>query len=335
MRKKLLYLGKTNARMPDKGPFVDALKEIGDLKIIKGAEKIPDNERAALIRECNILLTMWDATPVPMEIVTNRGNLEYICNITGELKWFIPIEIIDAGIPVTNWGDAPAYSVAEGAMTLLFATLKDIHGQVKTVEEGGWVPDKKFPGGSLYGINMGIYGMGVIGRKFVEFMKPFKSVLRVYDPYVTELPEDCIRVDSLDELFSNSEIIVIHAGLSDETRKSVNAELLAKLPDNGVLINTARGGIVDQEALFAELESGRLRAGIDVLDGDDMLPLDHPARSWRNCIFTAHNVGRDNWSSYEDRMTNYQEICIENIKRHINGEPLKFIMDRTRYLRST
>lgn len=335
MKKKLLYIGKRNARMPEKGPFIDALKEIGELTIIKGAENMPDSERAALIRECNILLTMWDAMPVPLEIVSNRGNLEYICNITGELKWFIPLEIIDAGIPVTNWGDAPAYSIAEGAVSLLFAVLKDINGHIKTVAEGGWAPGKKYPGGTLFGLNVGIYGMGVIGRKFVEFMKPFKSVIRVYDPYVKEIPEGCIRVNSLDELFSQSEAVVIHAGLTDETRKSVTAELLAKLPDNGILINTARGGIVDQDALFAELETGRLRAGIDVLDGDDMLPVDHPARKWTNCIFTAHTIGRDNWTNYDNKMKNYEEICIENIKRHINGEPLKFIMDHDRYLRST
>jgi phosphoglycerate dehydrogenase-like enzyme len=335
MRKKLLYIGKNKARMPEKGPFIDALNEIGELKIIKGANDMPDSERTALIRECNILLTMWDAMPVPKEIASNRGKLEYICNITGELKWFIPLEIIDAGIPVTNWGDAPADSVAEGAMSLLFAVMKDINGHIKTVREGGWAPGAKYPGGSLKDLNVGIYGMGAIGRRFVELIRPFKPVLRSYDPYIKEMPEGCAKVNSLDELFSLSQAVVIHAGLSAETRKSVNARLLAKLPDYGIIINTARGGIVDQDALLAELEKGRLRAGIDVLDGDDMLPVDHPARNWDNCIFTAHGIGRNNWNVHEDRMKNYEEICIDNLKRHINGEPLRFIMDHTRYIRST
>jgi len=129
---------------------------------------------------------------------------------------------------------------------------------------------------------------------------------------------------------------VIHAGLCDATRRSVTSELLAKLPRHGVVVNTARGGIVDQAALFAELEAGRLRAGLDVLE-PDTLPPDHPARAWENLILTAHHV-ENPWpldGRPATRLTPMQRACVENLRRFAAGEPLLYPMDRTRYLRNT
>ena len=129
---------------------------------------------------------------------------------------------------------------------------------------------------------------------------------------------------------------MVHAGLSDETRGSVTAELLAKLPDNGIIINTARGGIIDQPALFAELEKGRLLAGLDVLD-PDRLPEGHAAKQWPNAIFTAHNIGASTIEGVAGKaeLQPMHLVALENLKRHADGEPLKFEMDRVRYLRST
>jgi phosphoglycerate dehydrogenase-like enzyme len=129
---------------------------------------------------------------------------------------------------------------------------------------------------------------------------------------------------------------VICAALSDETRQSITADLLALLPRHGVIINTARGGIVDQDALFAELESGRLRAGLDVLE-PDRLPADHPARTWKNCIFSAHEINRG-WPTDGGEPTTLapmHKVCIENLIAFAEGNPIRFEMDLERYRRST
>jgi phosphoglycerate dehydrogenase-like enzyme len=88
--------------------------------------------------------------------------------------------------------------------------------------------------GRLEEAPVGIYGLGVVGRRFVAMLRPFNPVIRVYDPYVKELPEGCERAESLEALFSQSRIVVIHAGLPDATYKSVNAEMLARMPDHGI-----------------------------------------------------------------------------------------------------
>ena len=316
--------------------FTDALGGFGGLEIVENGGELPEDERAALIRNCDVLLTGWNSSPVPAAIARDAGRLRYICNVTGTLCALVPLAVIDAGIPVTNWGDAPAQEIAEGAMALLLAALKDLHRQVMAVRRGGWRLDGPSTGGTLAGRNVGIYGCGVIGRRFVDLIRPFRPVLRVYDPHVADVPEGCEAVGSLADLFGRSQIIVIHAGLCDETRGTVTADLLAMLPDHGVIVNTARGGIVDQEALFAELETGRLRAGLDVLE-PDVLPQGHPARLWENCIFSAHSIA-SGWPTDGSPLRNMLPmhlVCIENLRRFERGEPLRFVMDRERYLRST
>ncbi|MFQ5808340.1 MAG: NAD(P)-dependent oxidoreductase [Armatimonadota bacterium] len=335
--KKLLHIADRKAAGRVWTPlFLDALKEIGDLTIMEGGEGLTDDECAERMRQCNILLTSWGARSVPASLADDRGELEYVCHVTGTVRQFVPLELVEAGIPVTNWGDAAANGIAEGAMVLLLAMVKNLRYRIEVVQNDGWRPDRSSFSSTLEGMNVGIHGYGYIGVRFVDMLRPFGSVMRIYDPYVDDIPDDCIRVGSLEELFGQSQAIVIHAGLSDETRGSVTADLLAMLPDNGIIINTARGGIVDQDALFAELETGRLLAGLDVLD-PDRLPDGHPAKQWPNVIFTAHNIGASTieGEAGTGELQAMHRICLDNLRRHVSGEPLQFLMDRDRYLRST
>ena len=338
-RMKMLHIAQTNACI-FAPVFLAALKELGELDIVENGKAIPDHDRAEKIRQYPVLLTGWNSAPVPRDLAANPGRLRYICNVTGEMRGWIPLEIIDSGIPVTNWGDALANCIAEGAAALLLATLKDLHLQIQTIRRGGAMVDPAITGGTIEELDLGLYGCGAIGRRFIELIRPFGPVIRVFDPYMGEPPTGCAAVASLDELFSRSQAIVILAGLTDETRKSVTAGLLAKLPRHGVVINVARGGIVDQEALFAELKSGRLRAGLDVLE-PDILPAEHEARLWENCILTAHGIHRA-WPSDGDPTAEpspmykaMYQVCLDNLKRFQAGQTLRFVMDRVRYLRST
>ncbi|MCX7016808.1 MAG: hypothetical protein NTW86_30330 [Candidatus Sumerlaeota bacterium] len=316
--------------------FQEALRAVGELILVENGEAMTELERAERIRHCDILLTSWGAAMVPEELIVDRGRLKYICHVTGTVRKFIPRTIIEAGIPATNWGDTPAGRVAEGAMTLLLTLLKDLPRRGRIIREGGWRPDALTHTETLEGLRVGVYGFGAIGRRFVDMLRPFRPVIRIFDPYVGDFPADCVAVRSLEELFANSDVIAIHAGLSDETRHSVTAELLAKLPDQGIVINTARGAIVDQAALFAELEKGRLRAGLDVLE-PDRLPDGHPARQWENCILTAHNLHA--LHTYGDAAPNrldlMHDVALDNIRRFLAGQPLRFVMDVERYIRST
>ncbi len=332
MRLSMLHLGLSRSRMPEEGPFIEELRRIGELTIRKDGDSLSDEERAELIRDCDVLLTMWGSAPVPVEIAANPGRLRYICNITGEMTKWVPLAIIESDIPVTNWGDAPADAIAEAAMALLLASVKEILPQVRHIERGGWRLEGR-PRGQIKGLRVGVYGLGAIGRRFLELIRPFGPELAVYDPFVPNMPTDCMRVDSLEQLFDHSDAVVVHAGLTETTRRSIDAGLLARLPDYGIVINTARGEIIDEEALFAELASGRLRAALDVVAEGDQLDPSHPARYWDSCILTAHSLAKITWNL--PRLLKREEICLDNLRRHLEGKPLRYAMDKERYLRST
>ena len=334
---KLLHIAKDTANPRIwSAVFRTALAEVGELTLVEDGANLDEAQRTSMIRGCDVVLLGWGAMPLPADIVADRGRLRYVCNITGEMKGWVSPALVDSGLPVSNWGDAPAFAMAEGAMTLLLATLKDLHRHIQLIRGDGWFIDTASTGGSLRGLNVGIYGCGVIGQAFIELIRPFRPMLHVFDPFLAETPAGCSRVASLAELFDVSQAVVVHAGLNPGTRASVTADLLRRLPRHGIIINTARGGVIDQEALFAELASGRLRAGLDVLEPDS-LPERHPARTWENCLLTAHQIGRD-WPDDglpPTRLDEMHRICLDNVRRFAAGQPMRFVVDPVTFRRQT
>lgn len=321
--------------------FLREIRQLGNLELHGDVALWEPEKVLATIRRSDVLLTGHGTLAVPSGLLRDRGRLACICHMAGTIRSQIPRAFIEAGIPVTNWGDAPAQTVAEGAMALLLAVLKEIPAHILDKRDGKWVPDSIHRVGSLKHLPVGLFGLGVIGQRFVEMIRPFRPRLLAFDPYQQNWPDDIERMESLAELCGRSFVLVLHAGLSDETRHAIGADLLARLPDGAILINTARGGLVDHDALFRELESGRLRAGLDVLDvnGKDWLPPGHPAVHWPNVILTSHRVGHGSWPSVEQlperALSARHLVCIDNLKRFATGEPLRFTFDLARYDRST
>ncbi len=355
--------------------FCRELARLGDFENVENATALPEDALLERLREADVLLGSWGGLRLPDALAANPGSVRYLCCVTGSVRGFVSAAHIEAGLPVTNWGDTSAHPIAEGAVCLLLAVLKGLHANIVSVRAGGGVDTPHRGGGTLRGLNVGIYGFGAIGRRFTELLRPFGCVLRVFDPFVTDFPDGVIPVSSLEELFRQSEAVSIHAGLTAATRATVTAELLALLPCHGIVINTARGDIIDQAALFKELESGRLRAGLDVLAEPERLPADHPARKWPNLVWTCHDIERD-WpddaaardvsdraggvSGLVDpalpahapggaaavgdgksmnrkcaRLLPMHEVCLDNLRRFRGGQPLRFAMDIRRFELST
>lgn len=332
----ILHLANTesNAQLFT-GRFVREVKELGSLKIVADGQRLKPEKIIRLMRACDVLLTGWGSVPVPVELADDPGRLRYVCHLTGTVAGIVPIEIVRAGMPVTNWGDAPAYPVAEGALALLLACLKQLPEHLDTKRAGRWHSRKRDWIGSMRGLRLGFYGYGAIGRAFHELCRPLQPCVTVFDPYVAKLPAGTARAKNLETLFENSDAVAIHAALTPGTRHSVTAGLLARLPDGGIVINTARGEIIDQDALFAELKAGRLRAGLDVLAGDDRLPARHPARRWSNLIMTSHEAHVSGWPPDPERLDPWHEVALDNLRRFLRKKPLRYRLTEERLARST
>lgn len=321
----------------DDSELVQEIKKKYDYTSVIFDDSMSEEEKANIIRQYDVLLTGWSSPHVPNCLADNPGKLKYICNITGEMRSWIDEEIVASPhFVVTNWGDAPAFCVAEGAFALMMTMMKNIPLHIKNAASGSMEPPRNKQHFTLFGTRVGIYGLGVIGRKFLDMLRPFNPDVYVFDPYLKDIPENVTMVDSLEELCRISQIFVIHAALSPETEGSVTATHLALLPNDSILINTARGAIVDYDALEKEIISGRIRAGLDVVRShENICPPDSPMRKMDNVVQTCHTVGIADWGLERDRMIVPVQNCLDNLARFANGEKLKFVMDVKRYRRST
>lgn len=180
------------------------------------------------------------------------------------------------GVAVTNTPGANADAVAELALALLFALARDLPRAHAETRAGGW---HQRIGWELGGKTLGVVGMGAIGRALAPRARALGLRVLAHDPYVESVPDGVERRD-LDALLAESDAVTLHAALTPETRHLLNAERLARMKRSAVLINTARGALVDEVALHAALVEGRLAgAALDAFEsepphGSPLLALD-------------------------------------------------------------
>lgn len=196
-------------------------------------------------------------------------------------------------IPVLVAAGANAVSVAEHAMALLFAVAKKIVPLDRGIREGRW-EKPGFQGRELAGSAMGLVAFGAIARQTARFAKAFGIQVSAFDPFcpaeVFEA-EGVTRAEDLDALFAQSDIVSLHSPLTPETRNLVDARRLALMRKDAIIVNTARGGLIDEDALLAALRDGRIAgAGLDTFAKEPPAP-DHPF--WRDMrlVLTPHIGG--------------------------------------------
>lgn len=182
---------------------------------------------------------------------------------------------------------------AELSWTLLMACARRLPAALGHVRGGKWVREE-FPGTMLHGRRLGLIGMGRIGGWMARYGHAFGMEVVCNDPHVATAPQD-VHMVPLPVLFETSDFISVHVHLNDETKGLVSAALLERVKPGAVLINTSRGAIVDEGALLAALNGGRLGgAGLDVLEGEPAIA-DHPlvayAREHSNLLITPHIGG--------------------------------------------
>jgi len=324
--------GPAHELMSDKY-FTAALKEVGHLEIMENAAELPEEVITKKIRACEILITCWGANPVPDAIAENPGKLSYICHLTGEMGRYVTEKHFHPDISITNWGAHPSDAIAEHSIALLMAVLRNFPARIIGVRESGNHFSHEIPyNGFLNKLSVGIYGLGHIGKRCAEMLAPFSCQLYYFDPYVRQESSTVLKLNSLEELFAKCQAVIIHAGSTPETEKSITAEHLSMLPDGGIIINTARGEIIDQEALFAELKTGRLRAGLDVLV-KDKLPDEAETKLYSNLLWTGHK----NMDTFirQEGLQDLHKICLDNLRNFLKGEELANVVTKEIYMRST
>jgi glyoxylate reductase len=224
------------------------------------------------------------------------------------------------GIPVGNTPGILTDATADMAFALLLAAGRRIVEGVQEVRSGGWKTwgPSYLLGADFAGATLGIVGFGRIGRAVARRAVGFGMRILYHDP-LPAAPEPGVeaRAVDLDTLLGESDFVSIHTPLNDATRRLVNADFLAKMKPTAVLVNTSRGPVVDQEALYQALKSRRIfAAGLDVTDPEP-LPLDSPLLELDNLVIVPH-IASATWRT----RSQMARMAAENLLAGLKGERL-------------
>lgn len=203
----------------------------------------------------------------------------------------------DLGIPVSNNGGANSVAVSEHAIMLILAVYRRLLHYFSHVRGGGWRPERErdIDVFEFEGKTLGLIGIGNIAQKVARRARGFDVNLQYYDKYASLTPteEEALGITSvsLEELLKTSDVVSIHVPLTRETRNLIGKDQLAMMKPASIIINTARGGIIDEAALVEALQSGAIAgAGLDVMEHEPPDPND-PLPKLDNVIVTPHTAG--------------------------------------------
>jgi D-3-phosphoglycerate dehydrogenase len=204
-------------------------------------------------------------------------------------------EVTAHGVAVCNTPDSPTISTAEHAVTMMLAVAKHIKQSDIELRRGGNRDYfSEFDGTEVCGLTLGLVGIGRIGRRVLRVAQALEMRVVVYDPAVSHEQANelgCERAARLEDLLGTADIVSLHVPLTDATRNLIDAERMARMKRGAYLINTARGGLVDHDALLQALESGQIRgAGLDVFPVEPPDPSD-PLLQRADVIVTPHIAG--------------------------------------------
>lgn len=271
-----------------------------------------------LLKGADIAISSWGTPRLTEEMLRNAPNLKLVAHAAGSVKGVVSDELYDRGIRVISSACVLSRGVSEMAMGLAIAAAKNVFAYNAAIHAGNWPADKNEVR-ELFDINVGVVGCGFAGAHFVELLREYGVQVLVYDPGLSKERIRALgaRKVELEEIFRESDILSLHAPSIEATNQMVNEETLGWMKDDAILINTARGSLIDEAALAKCMKTGKLKyACLDVMDPEPPAA-DNPLFQIPNCIFTPHVAGLANNGKRKIGV----HVCQE-IERFEKGETL-------------
>jgi phosphoglycerate dehydrogenase-like enzyme len=300
-------------------PWFGGWADEGALVVVSPEEDVA--KFASDLRDAEVLLHIL--RPVTSEVLAGAPRLRLVQKIG------VGVDTIDLeaaqrrAVAVANMPGTNTQAVAEAALMLMLAALRNLPGLDRECRVGnGWTPEQEAQErrntlGELCGRTVGLVGAGAVASRLVGPLEGLGA--RVIYADRRERPNLGIERHDLDDLLEASDVVSLHLPLTPETEGLIDQRALARMKPAAVLINTARGGLVEETALVEALTSGRLlAAGLDVL-AEEPPPPDHPLLSLDNVVLTPHVA----WLTQET-LSRSLDVALENIRRLRDGRDLLF-----------
>ncbi|MFF9625153.1 hydroxyacid dehydrogenase [Streptomyces griseosporeus] len=248
----------------------------------------------AVLARVDLLVTGWGCPPLDEEVLAAAPRLRAVVHTAGSVRGHVTDACWERGIEVSSAAAANALPVAEYTLAMILLSGKEVleraHAYRADRARADWLRTPRTVGN--YRRTVGILSASLIGRRVIELLRPHDLDVLLYDPYVTDADAGELGVERVEpaELFARCDTVSVHTPLLPTTRGLVSRELIAAMRPGAVLINTARGAVVDQEALTEAALAGRIRAVLDVTE-PEVLPPDHPLWECENVLITPHLAG--------------------------------------------
>ena len=271
------------------------------------------------LRDIDVCICSW-GTAVFNEVALRYANrLKVVAHTGGSASSFITKELFDKGIKVVSGNWFFAQSLAEGTLAYMLSSLRDIPYFNNEVQEGRWHNNDYYNEG-IMDQTIGLIGFGMTAQILVTMLRPFHVKIKVFSEHKTDeiYKEYGVERASLEEIITTCKIISIHMAQREDTYHLINRELLQKIPNGSILINTSRGSLIDEEALAEELSLGRFKAVLDVYEIEP-LPKESKLRGLKNAILIPHMGGPT-----IDRRKSCSHGILDDIEKFYKSDKLEY-----------
>ncbi|GAA2759293.1 hydroxyacid dehydrogenase [Actinopolymorpha rutila] len=290
---------------------------------VRWAEGPPGEwDLAELLDGAAACLTGWGTPPITEQVLANSPDLRLVAHTAGSIRALVPQDTIGGRLTVCQAAGLIADSVAELVISQILLALRDLpalDAGLRTGQEWAALRER-YPGRLLGARTVGVVGASRTGRAVIGLLRAFGARVLVADPLLTgaEAADLGVTQVELDDLLRGSDVVTLHAPLLPRTQGLLGARELSLLADGALLVNAARGGLVDGDALAAELRSGRIRAALDVFPTEPLAP-DSPWRQLPNAILSPHTAGHT-----VDSHARQGQAMVEDVVRFLRAEPLRY-----------
>ena len=305
---------------------IKLLESMGNVSWNTTGRKFTEEELREAIKDQDVAITGWGTGCFTEYVMENANCLKIIAHTAGSVGSLVTDAVYEKGVKVTCGNDAFAESVAEGTVAYILASQRKIPQFNRDVHVKGWGP-LDYKNYSLLRQKVGIVGYGAVSKHLIRMLKPFSVDILLYSGHMTEEDAAALGVTkaSLEEIFTQCTIISLHTSQTPKNKGLITKELIAMMQDNALLVNTARPGILDEDALYEECKTGRIRAFLDVHKDEAILPMESRMRWLDDVLMMPHHAGPT---------IDYRKIAaliaIEDVIRFFKGEPLQHEISQKR-----
>ena len=269
----------------------ELLRSIGEVYQNPYDHNLTADEVVAWAGDADVLITCWQTCKYYKEDVLKMPNLKLIAHFAGSVAPVVDQSVYETGVRVISGNDVFAKSVAEGCLCYTLAALRRLEHYMDVMRTGGF-KETVFYNRGLFGKKLGIVGFGAIARHYLNLVRWFDLEVLIYSSHLTdeEAAQYGGRTASLEEIFSECDVISIHASNTPKTRGMITRELMERMKPDALLVNTARGAVIDEPAMFEMLMDGKFYAALDVYAEEPPAP-DAPIRQCKNALLMPHMGG--------------------------------------------